>query len=257
MDIETQIKAAKALEFLRDHPALNNDRGDSLFNGAWFHMELCCRNGKSQWAGSDGVTIWKSDPNWEKHKAYFDEDSDDDTPEDLKSAKVPYAEVYGEPWVADHMEYWWEVSFYTFASNPYDKKDAYTIDGKWDGYEGVSGGARSFEEMAINAADRVREVFGDFDSSSFVTEAEEKNHNSVVPMNFKPMEDKPGYSECIFNDKYVDVYQGLINLRWLKWFMGTDYAKKNWGHHVEHEWQTLVKKIEELEPESRKKLLAS
>ena len=30
MDLETKIKATEALNFLREHPALNNDGGDSL-----------------------------------------------------------------------------------------------------------------------------------------------------------------------------------------------------------------------------------
>ena len=107
MDIQTQIKATEALWFLRGHPALDNDGGDSLFNGAWFHMELCCKNGYSKWTDTDGITIWKSNPNWEKYKEYFDkEEYEEYLSVELHSARVPYKVVYGEPWKADHMEYW-------------------------------------------------------------------------------------------------------------------------------------------------------
>jgi hypothetical protein len=256
MNIETQIKAKEALEFLREHPALNNDGGDSLFNGAWFHMELCCKNGQSKFAGEDGVSIWKSDPNWEKYKEYFDEDQNDDLPDELHEAKVPYAVVYGEPWVADHMEYWYETCFFVFNGDPYDKKDRYDYR-KWERYGGPEGGANSFEEMLIAAADEVKSALGAFNSyDSFITEAEVKNHSDVEFIFFEPVSDKPGYKTITVNDKYVDISQGLKNLRWLKWFIATDYFKENWNSKLSG-WQVLVDKIEGLEPDDRKRILAA
>jgi len=257
MNIETQIKAKEALEFLRDHPALNNDGGDSLFNGAWFHMELCCKNGQSKWVVEDGITIYKSNPNWEKYKEYFnDEDREDYLPEELQSTKVPYAVVYGEPWKADHVEYWYEICFFVFDGDPYDKKDRYDYN-KWDRYGGPEGGANSFEEMLIAAADEVKAAFGDFNSyDSFMTTEEVKNHASVKPMFFEPIIDKPGFNTGIFNDKYVDISQGLSSLRWLKWFITTDYANENWKDNL-NSWQVLVDKIVGLEPDDRKRILAN
>jgi hypothetical protein len=68
------------------------------------------------------------------------------------------------------------------------------------------------------------------------------------------LKDKPGYGLCVFNEDYVDIGQGLINLRQLKWFIATDYAKKNWEHSIT-EWQTYIDKIEKLEPTERKQIL--
>lgn len=255
MNIETQIKAAKALEFLRNHPALDNEGGDSLFNGAWFHMELCCKNGKSKFAGEEGVSIWKSNPNWEKYKEYLTEDQDD-IPEVLRSVNVPYVVVYGEPWVADHMEYWYETCFFVFNGDPYNQNDQYDYK-KWDRYGGPEGGANSFEEMLIAVADDVKSAFGDFNFyDSFMTDAESKNHEDVEPMFFEPVSDKPGYKSITFNDEYVRIGQGLTNLRWLKWFMDTDYAKENWNSQL-NGWKVLVSKIDELEPDCRKRILTS
>ena len=257
MNTETQIKAKEALEFLREHPALNNDGGDSLFNGAWFHMELCCKHGQSKWAGEDGISIYKSNPDWEKYKEYFkEEDREDYLPEELQSAKVPYSAIYGEPWAADHMEYWYEICFFVFEGDPYNKTERYDYT-KWARYGGPEGGANSFEEMLIDAAEKVKEAYGDFNSyDSFMTPAEIKNHADVEPMFFEPVEDKPGYKSIIFNDQHVDISQGLTNLRWLKWFVTTDYAKANWGDNLSG-FQPFVDKIDGLEPEERKRILVS
>ncbi len=254
MDLEIQIKATEALNFLRDHPALNNDGGDSLFNGAWFHMELCCKHGTSKWCGTDGVTVWKSDPNWEKYKEYFKDNEEDYLPTELHSTKVPYDIFHGEPWKADHMEYWYEICFCVFEGDPYDRSAAYDQT-KWMRYGGPEDGANSFEEMIIKAAADVKAVYGDFDSySSFVLPSEKNNHENIVPMTFEPCPDKPKYSIAVFNPDYVDISQGLTNLRWLKWFITTDYAKANWEDSIAG-WQTLVNKIDTLEPESRKQIL--
>jgi hypothetical protein len=246
MNLETQIKATEALNFLRDHPALNNDGGDSLFNGAWFHMALCCKHGTSKYAGTDGIEVYKSDPNWKKYKEYFKDDDDE--------ACVPYEVIHGEPWKAHHMEYWYEICFMIFEGNPYDRDDTYKFE-KWGRYGGPEGGANSFEEMLIKAATEVKEAFGDFNSyDSFLTKAVTNNHKNVIPMTHEPLKDKPEYGLCVFNKDYVDIGQGLINLRWLKWFIATDYAKKNWEHSIT-KWQTYIDKIEKLESTERKQIL--
>lgn len=255
MKIETQIKAKEALEFLRNHPALNNEGGDSLFDGAWFHMELCCKNGKSKLAGEDGIRIWKGEPNWEKYQEYFDEDLNKGLPDELHSADVPYAVFYGEPWAANHMEYWYEICFFVFEGDPYNNGDIYNHT-KWGRYGGPEGGANSFEEMLIAAAEDVKKVFGDFNSyDSFMTAAEVKNHADVEPMIVDPVVEKTGYI-MRFNDKHVDVSSGLLNLRWLKWFIATEYARENWKDKLS-DWQVLLNKIDELEPEERKRILSS
>ena len=119
---------------------------------------------------------------------------------------------------------------------------------KWDRYGGPEGGANSFEEMLIAVADDVKSAFGDFNFyDSFMTDAESKNHEDVEPMFFEPVSDKPGYKSITFNDEYVRIGQGLTNLRWLKWFMDTDYAKENWNSQL-NGWKVLVSKIDELEP---------
>jgi hypothetical protein len=111
--------------------------------------------------------------------------------------------------------------------------------------------------MLIQAAAEVKKAFGDFNSyDSFMTEAEARNQKSVEPMFFQAIDDKPGYKTVIFNKQYVHIGQGLTNLRWLKWFIGTDYAKTNWESSLQG-WQTLVDKIDGLEPEERKQILAA
>ena len=257
MDLQKQIEAKEALDFLRNHPALQAERANSLFDGLWFLMETCCKHDKSHWCGHDGVTVWGEDEGWEKYKDLFDaqakDDDEDGTPLKLRSVKVPYEQFYGEPWKADHMEYWYEVSFFIFIGNPYDKKDSWDIR-NYAGYGGPEGGANTFEDMLIEIAKEVKEAYGDWGKyGEFHTPEEKKNHEATEPAFFIDTEDKK-YKQMIFNEEHVDISDGLINLRWLKWYMTTDHAKKNWESNFP-EWQTYIDKIEGLQPEERRAIL--
>jgi hypothetical protein len=114
-------------------------------------MALCCKHGTSKYAGTEGIEVYKSDPNWKKYKEYFKDDNDE--------ACVPYEVIHGEPWKADHMEYWYEICFMIFEGNPYDRDDLYKFE-KWGRYSGPEGGANSFEEMLIKGGyDRVAKAY--------------------------------------------------------------------------------------------------
>jgi hypothetical protein len=258
MDLQKQIEAKAALDFLRDHPALHNESGDSLCDGMWFMMETCCKHNTGHWTEYDGVTVWRGDPDWEKYKDLFDaqeaDDVSDETPLNLRSIKVPYLQYYGEPWVADHMEYWYESSFSVFTGNPYEKHAAYDPR-NWAGHGGPQGGANTFEDMLIDMAKEVKAAYGNWSEyGAFHTPEENKNHEKVEALSFVDTE-TPKYKQVIFNDEHVDISDGLINLRWLKWYMTTDHAKEHWLSSFP-EWQTYVDKIDNMMPEEREAILS-
>jgi hypothetical protein len=103
----------------------------------------------------------------------------------------------------------------------YDIKD-------WGNYQGISVTANSFEELVIAAAIKFRKTFGNFSEEDFLTDREKKNHEKESPFDFAPLKNKKGYSEMKQNKKYLKVTAAEINLRWKKWFLKTDYAKKSW-----------------------------
>ena len=160
-DQNKRIESIKALEFLRAHPALNADVfGDSLFDGAWFHMEKCCKRGKSEYCKNAGITIYRHTKGWEKYKDQFEKEykNDLDTPKNLQSIDISYEKFYGEPWIFDHVEYWYETTFFVFMGNPYGnikKQFDYT---KWDRYAGPRGNANTFEDMLIDCAEKVKKA---------------------------------------------------------------------------------------------------
>lgn len=254
-DQKLRVEAADALDFLRNHPAINPEiLGDSLFDGMWFSMVPCCKNGKSEWA-KKGVTIYKGDEGWEKYKAQFDEEYKDDPNEELQTIDIPYEEKYGEPWEFDHVEYWYELTFWVFEGNPYHESE-YMDYKNWGRYGGPEGGANTFEDMIIECAKEVEKAFGKFNLwNDFRTTEEEKNNSDQIMFFFEPCKDKPEYKEMIRNEQHVDIHNGLTNLRWLKWFVETDYAKENWPEYSEGKFREYIKKIEEMEPPERKAIL--
>ena len=256
MDLKTRLDASIALSFLREHPAFCNQGGDSICNGLWFMMMPCCKHGISEDAGKRGITVYQGDVNFSKFNDLLVEQWDEadlSHPSDILHVEVPYERMYGEPWSYDHMEYWYELTFFVFRGDPWDKEESWKME-NYGRYGGVDGGGNSFEEMLINAASEVKKIFGDYQMyHSFYTEDELINQKTVEPMFSVPCVDRVGYSQIIFNDKYVHVNDGLINLRWLKWFMGTEYAKKNWDFSYT-EWNGYIDKLNN-EPEKRKELL--
>lgn len=250
MDKILQLKARDALNFIRNHPAFAYNSGDSLGSGLWFMMAPCCKRGHSEQCRDFGVTIYQDNPRWNEFQDLLDKELWDTT--DFKSIDVPYERMYGEPWEYDHMEYWYELTFFIFDGNPYNFDEQYDIS-KWGRYSGTEGGANSFEEMIIKVADDVKEIFGDFNDQSFYTPAEKEYQEKNESWSSSPCED-PKLRQIIFNDQYVHVYEGLRNLRWLEWFITTDYAKKNWEHNID-EWQSKTNKAKVDEPDWRKEAL--
>jgi hypothetical protein len=259
------MKAQEALEFLRNHPALCKEGEDSICDGIHFMMEPCCKHGLSHWAGKTGVTYYEGSDEWSKYPDIVAEEYKDDTDSTLvglRQIDVPYERVYGEPWAYDHMEYWYEITFFVFIGNPYEKLGSYKPE-NWGAYGGPHGGANTFEDMLIAAADDVKKVYGDFDSySDEWLLPEEQNSHKTTPLFFDEIStsptilgDKTITKKIIFNQDYISVEQGLINLRWLKWFITTDYAKTEWDFSIP-EWQGYINKMETEIPESRKKILA-
>jgi hypothetical protein len=222
-------------------------------------MVRCCKRGKSEWCKNGGVSIFMGQKGWEKFKDRFDEEYKDDneTPDGLKSIDVPYEEMYGEPWEFDHVEYWYELTFFAFEGNPYKEpyeEQGYMDNAAWGRYGGPHGGANTFDDMLIECADKVKAIYGNFDSyNDFITDAEKEN-NKQDNFFLKETSDSTPYISMIRNPNYIDVNNGLRNLRWLKWFIETDYCKKEWDCEM-GKFRTLIAKIDELEPEERKRIL--
>lgn len=258
-DQEKRIAAMDAMLFLREHVAISPEiNGDSIFDGLWFMMAKCCKRGKSEFCGDDGISVYAFEDDMEEAEKFADqfvkEHGEDWRTQELSpEIRVPYEEYYGEPWVFDHVEYWYETTFFVFEGNPYERFADMDYK-KWGRYAGPQGGANTWEDMIIDCAAEIKKVFGDFsDYHSFYTKAEIKNHKDETPVFFVPA-DRKGCKLMEWNDRHVHVDIGLRNLRWTQWFMETDYAKKNWEYHFK-DWALLVAKIDELEPKERKEIL--
>ena len=266
-DQKKRIKAANALEFLRNHPALNPEvMGDSLFDGAWFDMARCCKRGLSEGA-KRGVNIYRGDKGWERFKKRFDREWEEDygdrdwkneeeykTYRDTQFIDVSYKEKFGEPWRFDHVEYWYELTFFIFEGNPYN--DEYIDFKKWMRYGGPEGGANTFEDMIIKAARDAKKAYGNFNIYKDFITPEEKKNNEEESMFIRDADGRINLN-LKRNSNYAPVYNSLINLRWLEWFMETDYCKKNWTNYKPHDklFKSLVKKIDRV-PKKRAEILA-
>ena len=145
---------------------------------------------------------------------------------------------------------------FVFQGNPYDDKFADMDPKNWARYAGPEGGANSWEDMTIGCASEVKKVFGDFNThESFLTKAEKLNHEDERSFSFEPSKKNSKLSTFNSNPKFIHVDNGVMNLRWLKWFMTTDYAKKDWEECFK-EWNGLIEKLDTLEPQDRKDILA-
>lgn len=116
---EIRQEAVRARAFLLDHPAVGGDHFDyRLF---WWSIQSVCKRGYSE--DSKGmVTVHYDSPLAAKFKAEIEKEYEDD-PEMLSkcpfmcSIYKTYEEVFGEPWVYDHVEYWWELSFIVYEGD--------------------------------------------------------------------------------------------------------------------------------------------
>jgi hypothetical protein len=213
-DQEYRKRASAALNFLDNHPALVQGSGTSFLNESAVWMYPVCKRGRPE---NDPITL---SPSHERYGKLFnpaeDEDGDD--------VYASYEEVYDEPWSFDHVTYGVSASFYTFHGEV--EKDQY--DPKhWDRYEGFYTMGKSFEEAFINAAIQTVRAYGPFEKfKSFHTDAERKNNEEEDFLFAIP---RPGGEEELHPNKaYIHVSTATENLRWLAWFITTEYYEQNY-----------------------------
>ena len=199
------------------------------------------------------MSVYRGDEGWQNVKFRFDRDFKDDTetPKELQSVLATYKEVYQEPWEFDHVEYWYETTFFVFDGNPYSDKESMEYQ-HWDRYSGTrDGGCLTFEDMMIKVARKVKRHFGSYDKErDFLTDAEKKNHKEQSMF----LKNQKGRSIFKRNPEYLRVNNAIINLRWLEWFMTTDYCQKHYDWKMK-EFAKLVKQLDTRMPKSRRKLV--
>lgn len=251
-EFETKaLKAKKAKEFLDFHPALSASPFGEMSREMVWGIEPVCRRG--EWESSKGyMSVRRGDKSrgWERFKDEFDKEEkelydtyDSKTEKGKKDIEIQkrflhlnktYEEIYGEKWKFDHVIYWYEMSFSVFKGK-IGSKD--WMDFKcWDRYDGLHGEKGSFEDMLIDMASRARKIYGNFKiyDKALLSEKEIENHKKEECFFFVPCKKHKGYTEMKDNKKYFDVHNDLYNLRWLRWFIDTEYCKKNWKN--EFEW---------------------
>jgi len=257
-DQEKRIKAINALQFLQNHPAISTEAtGNTLFDGAWMHMAKCCKRGICE-SAKNMLTVYRGDKNWENVKYKFDKlekkyaKVNDDIPKEFYSVYVKYSELYKEPWKFDHVEYWYETTFYIYEGNPYDRMECLDYK-KWDGFSGPEGGANTFEDMIVEQASKVKKIYGNFDKEKdFRLEAEIKNHKENEM--FHKFDTEKGRLCLDRNLEYLDVTVGMINLRWWQWFVHTDYCKEHWGDSIDRVYK-IIERMDDKMPAKRKKII--
>jgi len=240
------LQAKKARDFLDWHPAFSASPNGELTGNLCFGIEPVCRRG--EWESSKKIlSIMKGDKkrHWEKFKDEFKK-------EELKLYKIyddpkiinmeknflrinkTYKEVYGEEWKFDHIIYWYETTFNVFKGkiNTKDWVDAHC----WENYESFYGQQRTFEDMLINMNVKAKKYFGNFKiyDKKLMSKKEIENHEKEKSFYFIPCKNKKGFSEMKNNKKYYEICNGLYNLRWLRWFVDTEYCQKQWKN--EFDW---------------------
>ena len=229
---QKSIKCSNCIEFLNGHPALIRSINDFIFTNLTFYIDPVCKRGYSK-NSKNSIQLYKGEKNWKTFENKFKKEFSEEELkkyDNLSPIYVTYKERFNDNWKFDHIEYRYDLSFYVFTGNLKRKQDVYDFS-KWEGYQGFWGKSKDFETMMISTSERVKKTFGNFSSYSnyknhFYTEHELKNHKEKDPFLYKPLDND--MTEMIFNKKYFNVNQALINLRWLKWFVTTDYCKKRW-----------------------------
>ena len=221
IDLDKKIEAAKAVEFLDNHPALVSPYLGDFFSCQSLAIYPVCKNG--YYAGDISVEIDPEHADWEKYKDRRDEDEDD-------FVFIPYEEYFGESWKADRVEYFCEIDFFAYRETGDKEKDSsyiYETLNNWMRYHGFCITGDSFEDVFIKAAKKVKEIYGDFDDhDDWLTEEEKKNHEE----NQFFLEGKKIEAGTVvkLNPQRIHVKPHVINRRWLMWFKETDYCKENW-----------------------------
>jgi len=227
-------EAIKARDFLATHPALGGaDRqGEPLY----YSIQEVCKRGINE---IGPISVWNTPANRKKFEKDFNKKFSKETLAKDKYCYIykNYKQVYGEKWEFDHIEYWWETSFYVFQGSVERDSNDWMDYKNWQGYCHGEGGTLTIEEAYIAAAKFAKETLGDFGNyDSFYTEAEKENHKKQDAFNFKKSDKSivgiNGKKEpCRImehNKKYLWVSNGMENRRWLKWFVDTPFCKKNW-----------------------------
>lgn len=236
-DDDIRRKAVTARAFMQSHPAIGEYFDSRCF---WWSLQEVCKRGITK----DGpISVYYDSPEGEKFKAEFEEENADELEAMKKhpfmySLYKSYEEVYGEPWVYDHVEYWWELSFLVFDGDiSRESKDRYKNE-SWGAYGFEQGGALTFEQCLVDAAEVTKKYLGDFDDyKDFHTDEEKANHEEKNPFSFVPSDvihhnpitgKEEKCSTMEHNDDYLNVHSGMINRRWLAWYAKTDRCKKDW-----------------------------
>jgi hypothetical protein len=240
-----KIEASTALQFLQLHPAINYSNPYNTFvSGIDIQInKRCKRNIPEIYHGV--LCINSTDKEWEEIKERFPKNINDDY------AYVGYEEFYGEKWEANHITYDLDVNFFTFLGDPYVRFSSHDPN-NWDKYSGFSISQATFEDALIEASIKTKELFGDFSTSSFLTEEEKNNHDKISPIDLA-LDMLKRQSVIQDNPKYLYTTEGLFNLRWLKWFIKTEYCKSTFDKKTPFLNQ-LTDKLDDM-PEARKELL--
>lgn len=251
----TRKRASEALDFICEHPALGAHTPPlSLPKGVDFSMVQCCKHGYGEHVKNCGITVYSDDPAWERYKERCDE------PEDIpweRSVEVPYEEFFGEPWKFDHVEYWYEVTFYIFHGSPYDQPDSYDPI-QWRRYQGFEGSSRTFESLLMHVARNVRDIFGDFSRDDFWSKEENiyyEDHDMITCGTLEEIGDSVRLHPVEIDSSMMPT-DGLLNLRWLQWYINNNDLRPAWGETVD-EWLMLINRIESDMPPERKAKIES
>jgi hypothetical protein len=236
---DVRQKAVWARAFMLSHPALGDHFDSRVW---WWSVQKVCKRGISE-ESAGHMSLSYDAPGSDRFKAEFEEEYKDDLGM-LKdhpfmcTINKTYEEIYGEPWVYDHVEYWWEMSFMVYQGGmERDSKDWMSTE-KWGAYGFEMGSAPTYEECLVNAAELVRKHLGDFKEYDFETAEEKANHEGKMPFLFVPSDHifhnkitgrAEACSEMKDNPEYIDVHSGMLNRRWLEWFVKTDYCREKWG----------------------------
>ena len=218
------ILASRAIEFLNDHPGIRLAPMSSFMGDCSFTMRPVSEEGFDELSPT---ILYRPNQRFDEFKHLLDPEDRDDPDAEIW---VPYKDFFGKPWVAAGVEYWCEVDFFAYVGDLSDIMQ--DLDFKnWHRYHGFDHHAPSFEKMLVDVSVEVARIFGDFCLDSFLTDEERENHKNIGRFVHEPSSDI--ISSLSKNPDYIDVTDGAINRRWLKWFWGTDWCKANWSNEEE------------------------
>lgn len=219
-----------AIEFLHWHPAVNS--GYSFLNAFdWWASEVCkndCVKDIHEKPSQVLVRAYEKSKLYNKFKSKYAEIDSKGNYDGW--IDIPYKEVYGYDWEFHKFKYCADFSIYRFIM-PKNPTRRNMLLG-YDLYQAYSGGyvtANSFEELIIECAKVVKKNYGNFRIYDFETKEEKENHSKEDCFLHLPSKLGEAFTELKHNPNYIDVYDGVLNLRWWDWYMKTDHFQKNWA----------------------------